>query len=240
MRSGLNISLPTWVAALLALWLTTLNGCAKEAPITTFNSRVEASAAPLERLLVVANVTSSGFPVKMYEAFQAGLTNRLATCGVPSKVLLVHSSTDPVQRVADASAELAPTATLVIQRDGGDVVRESKRVGYMVTERTTSRLLFQLEMFDTSSARRTWLARSQFDTRESNTDAETSAVEFATSIVSRLRDDGILPGCPTSGWPAFKPPPRCWDVRRRILEQAEAGDNDRLRRLAPTCDPELE
>jgi hypothetical protein len=176
----------------------------------------------------------------MYEAFQAGLTNRLATCGIPSKVLLVRSSRDPGQRISDSSAELAPTATLVIQREGGEVVRESRSTGYLVTERTTSRLIFQLEMFDTSSARRTWLARSQFDTRKSNTDAETSAVEFATSIVARLRDDGILPGCPTGGWPAFKPPPRCSEVRRRILEQAEAGDNDRLRRLAPTCDPELE
>ena len=238
MKPGLNVLLPSWAVALLCLCAAIVNGCAKEASMTTFNSRVERSASPIKRLLVLASVTSSGFSARMYEVFRAGLTNRLATCGVPSKVLSGNSSEDPLQRIKDSTAEFEPTATLVIQRAGGAVIRES--TGYMGTDRTTSALLFQLEMIDTSSAHRTWLARSRFDTRKSNTDVETSAVEFATSIVSRLRDDGMLLGCPTSGWPAFEPPPHCADVRKRILEQADASDNDRLRQLAPTCDPELE
>jgi hypothetical protein len=175
----------------------------------------------------------------MYEAFQAGLSSRLTTCGVQSKILRDSpSSPDPVQRVAAASTEFDSTATLVIKRAGGAVFRVSDRTANE-GRRTTSALLFQLEIFDTKSANRTWLARSLFDSRKSNTDAATSAVEFATSIVTRLRDDGVLQGCPTTGWPVFEPPPYCWDVRRRILDQAEASGNDRLRRLAPTCDPEL-
>lgn len=197
-----------WIAVVLA---ASQPACAPGVTTTTrFNSRVEvAGAAPVKRLLVFEGIERPGFGHDMHLGFVVALTKRLSMCGVTARLLQADASAvDPTARVTSSIQEFQADAVLLIGAAGGSVVNDASGGS------TDSALIFELKLFETASLRMTWRARSQFRrsgaSSSSNTDSDIDAgASFGTSIVSRLRDDRVLTGCPAlpAGWPELEPGP---------------------------------
>jgi len=194
-----------WIAVVLA---ASQSACTPGVTTTTrFNSRVEvANAAPVKRLVVFESVERPGFGHDMHLGFVVALTKRLSTCGVTARLLQAESSDlDPAARVASNIQEFQADAVLLIRAAGGSVVNDRS------DGNTDSALIFELKLIETASQRMTWQAKSQFThsggASINNTDNDIdSGASFGTSIVSRLRDDRVLTGCPAppAGWPELK------------------------------------
>jgi hypothetical protein len=223
-----------WMWIVVAL-VTSSSACASGK--TTFNSRVEvANAGPVKRLVVFESVESPGFGHDMRVGLAAALTNRLSMCGVTARLLHAQSSDpDPAARVAAYVKEFQADAVLLIKAAGGVVVNGDE---------TESALIFELKLIETAALRMTWQARAMFEVRSQSVwiNDTDSGANFGTSIVSRLRDDRVLAGCPAlpAGWPEIKPRPGCREERQRVLAKAhhEANRAERLRLIstAPTCE----
>lgn len=195
-----------WIAVVLA---ASQPACAPGVTTSTrFNSRVDvANAAPVKRLLVFESVERPGFGHDMHLGFVAALTKRLSMCGVTARLLQAESSDpDPAARVAKNIQEFQADALLLIRGAGGSVVHGDGN--------TDSALIFELKLIETASQRMTWHAKSQFvrsgiaSINDTDRDIDSGA-SFGTSIVSRLRDDHVLTGCPAlpAGWPELRPGP---------------------------------
>jgi hypothetical protein len=168
-----------------------------------FTSKVNrAPAAPIAGMLVV-DAQSPGLGVELHRGLEIGLAQRLGSCGVRARVLtgrpaqleLESEAVKVVQPVAVMSIELA-SPPFIQHIAGSDAARVSA--------------VFALKLEDIASHQATWVARSKLDFHLSyvQPDARFGAW-FATQIVSRLRDDGVLTGCPTAaaGWPEVDLPP---------------------------------
>ena len=203
----------------------------------TFSSRTyPTGAAPIERLLVVARVKSRAFDDSMSQGFETGLVRRLGVCGVQSRVMYNDGmDLDFEQRMSEITKEFQPGAAMEIKALGGDIYSTNGTV-------TNAHLLFELKILYLESNQLTWLARSAFDfhTGSIDEDAWNAGVEFATHIISRIRDDGVLPHCPAAGtrWPELD---FCREGRRRKVEEIKHVRDDRERRLLlealPVCMP---
>jgi len=203
----------------------------------TFDSKVIAGRpVAIDRLLVVADVELRYFPEPMFDGFHDAVTNRLAACGVQSSVLYV----DPTvlgsdDRVVAELKSSQPNVILVVRAAGADVVGGDRAF--------SGKMWFDLTLVDARSQAPTWRARSMVDGAVGrwSVSAETGAT-FATGIVSQLRDDSVLAGCPPRArtWPEIMPPPGCLQERRRALREAASEWDDSRRgakmRKAPTCD----
>jgi hypothetical protein len=192
--------------------------------------------AEIARLLVVADVEPKYFPESMLDGFHDAVTNRLAACGVQSSVLQVDPTVlDSDDRVAAELQSSHPNVILMMRSAGAHVV--GRPDGFHGT------MWFDLAVLDARSQAPTWRARSTIDVTVGpwSASAETGA-QLATGIVSRLRDDGVLAGCPPRerAWPEITPPPGCLQQRQRVFREAREAWDDDLRvaklRTAPTCD----
>jgi hypothetical protein len=108
-------------------------------------------------------------------------------------------------------------------------------------DNTDSALIFELKLIQTVSQRMTWHAKALFEVSSNSPgiyDID-SGVSFGTSIVSRLRDDRVLLGCPTlaAGWPKLRS--GCMVERQRVLAKAQQevdlSERMRLISFAPIC-----
>lgn len=231
-----------------ALVVLVQHGCRPPPPVVheiTFDKPYTLDPAPpvgqpvaIERLLVVADIEPKFFPEPMFDGFQDAVTNRLAACGVQPSVLYVDPTVlGSEDRVATELKRSRPSAILMVRSAGGDVrVRGNISDNHIFA----GTMRFDLAVLDAGSQAPTWRARATADVGQWSVSAETGA-QLATGIVSRLRDDGVLPGCPPRErpWPEITPPPGCLQQRRRVFrEAAEAWDDDlraaKLRTL-PTC-----
>lgn len=166
-----------------------------------FTSKVNrAPAAPIAGMLVV---DAQGLGVELHRGLEIGLVQRLGSCGVRARVLTGRpAQLEPgseavkvVQPVAVMSIELA-SPPLIQQNVGVDAAQVSA--------------VFALKLEDIASHQTTWVARSKLAFHLSYVQADaTLGAWFATQIVSRLRDDGVLTGCPAAaaGWPEVDLPP---------------------------------
>jgi len=204
---------------------------------TTFNSRVEvANAAPVKRLLVIESVESPGFGHDMHVGFAAALANRLSVCGVAARLLQAQSlDSDPGARVLANVQEFQADAVLLIKAEGGRIMNSAD---------TDSALIFDLKLIETASQTVTWQAKSQFEVRLNSIwiyDTD-SGISFGTSIVSQLRDDRVLTGCPAlaAGWPELPRRRACLAERQRLLAEArrQSDQTERMRLIssAPDCE----
>jgi hypothetical protein len=212
----------------------------------TFDKPYTLDPAPLvgqpvaiERLLVVADIEPRFFPEPMFDGFQDAVTNRLAACGVQPSVLYADPTVlGSEDRVATELKSSRPSAILMVRGAGGDVKGFRNLSGNYIF---TGKLRFDVAVLDAGSQAPTWRARATADVAVGGWSVAETGAQLATGIVSRLRDDGVLPGCPPRErpWPEITPPPGCLQQRRRVLrEAAEAWDDDlraaKLRTL-PTC-----
>lgn len=169
-------------------------GCASGR--AAFNSQTNlAGTAPIKRLVVVEDGGATGLTADMRTGLQAALTNGFRACGVASAMLTAGAvDLDPRARIGPAGKDLATAAVLKIEPAEGRLYGRDER-----------QLRFALKVVDLESRQVTWLANAEFDVELGGqfTDEVMSGERLGTSIVSRLRDDGVLPGCPSlvAGWP---------------------------------------
>jgi hypothetical protein len=206
----------------------------------TFDVSTLEHRSPIVRLLVIASVEPRFFPDAMFDGFADALTHRLASCGIQSTVLYRDPmAIDFDDRVAAEVQRAAPSALLTMRATGSNVRLTGRRGdgGFI------GPLSFDLTMLDAASNATTWRATSTMEVsigRDWSFRAIAGAT-FATSIVSRLRDDGVLSGCPApqAGWPTITPPPGCVQQRQRMLQEAANAYDDGLRAAAlqqvPSC-----
>lgn len=197
--------------------------------------------AAIERLLVVADVDPQTFPEPMFDGLHDALTNRLAACGVrPSALYLDPADLGSQDRIAAELGRSHPNAVIMVRGAGSRVIGTRLITGDYAFKGT---MWFDLTVLETRSQAPIWRARAKVDVTVGgwSVSAESGA-QFATGVVSRLRDDGVLVGCPPreQAWPTITPPPGCLQQRQRVFRAAaDAWDNDlRVAKLreAPTCD----
>lgn len=210
-----------------------LAGCQPPVPATAFRSRADlAHTAPIERLLVVANLDVDG---RVSRGFTGGLENRLAACGVASQVVVGPIAADPLDALHSAGG-FQPSAALVVRSEGSDLVE-------IANNYKSGTLYFGFQLLDAASRKPSWVAKAAFHIATRNSWEDTlEGVRLATNLAARLRDDGVLPHCPPAsvGWQPIHPFPGCADERRRILVDAmqHSSDSERAHMIAsaPTCE----
>lgn len=156
--------------------------------------------APVQRLVVFESVESPYFDASLHQGFVIGLRQRFASCGVQASVeRLAALDIDRARRITDAIASFRAGTVLVIRAAGGE--RKLRGVA------STDSLRFDVELVDVATRKTKWSGAATLDReRLQSTDDVGSGVRFATSFVERLRDDGVLAGCPAPDavWPEIK------------------------------------
>lgn len=165
---------------------------------TTFQTMVRPGVgAPVTRLVVFESVESPFFDHELHRGFVIGLERRLASCGVQAHVERIEPlELDPAQHVAQAVTAAGANATLEITAAGGKRTSQG--------DSSSDVLQFGLKMVDTASNEARWKGTASLGLSQSwRTDRSGSGAAFATSIVTRLRDDGVLAHCPpgATSWP---------------------------------------
>ena len=242
----------------------TVAGCT---PRPSFVSRANLEeSAPVERLLVIASLRGPIFDdddddddsdqENLTRGFAVGLTSRLTSCGVRSKVLFEDPlEFHPETRIAESLRALQASAILSINTIGGTrTIGTTPSVGGLGgrRQRPNSTLAIEFKLADAVSNRSFWLARSKLVLKSEDLGDPAVGVDFATDLVAKLRSDGILNGCPPPGtdWPPISvrhhdaddpaPGPDCAARRQEILLQATAiedkGKRTRKIQSAPRCD----
>jgi len=212
-----------------------LEACAS-APMYTSKADL-AGSAPIHSVLAVHNLRKDDFGFGMFgRGLRASLTSALDACGVKSRILQVDPTDLTLnERIEQNVQEFHPSAVLyikIIRRETG-IFRS--QYGTAVTEEWT----FDLGMLDVAANKQIWVARTMSKFKSKYI---APGMDFATSIVSRLRDDSVLKGCPTesTGWPIVPHLPRCGDERRAIVKQAQLttdmAERKRLIDTMPICD----
>jgi hypothetical protein len=217
--------LPRLLVASVTVLVTGLTGCASSTPAAVFNSRTNiASTAPVDRLLVIERVDDIGVDKGVQFGFQAGLAQRLRTCGVTSRLLHIERlELDPDEPIAMTIKEFQPRTILSIKVIGGNLVERDAG--------SRGQLLLGLKLLDVASNQVTWEARSQLQVSTSSwKDGTVDGMDFASSIVARLRDDGVLRGCPTdtAAWKELS----CLERRKLVLKEI-SDQHKRAETLGP-------
>jgi hypothetical protein len=170
--------------------LGAIAGCASGT--TTFESSTNLkNSAPVTRLVLFESVQSPFFGGDLYRGFVEGMTSQLARCGVTASIEQIGAlDLDPDQRIASTIESFRASSAMLVTASGGDRTR-SNGVDHQ-------KLRFTLKLLDVASNKVTWMAESKLSMARSwATDDVGTGARFATSIVSRLRADGVLTGCPS-------------------------------------------
>ena len=193
----------SFVALAMVLVGSGASGCASGR--TTFSSQANvAGTAPIKRLVVYEDAGATGLTAEMRMGLQKALANGFTACGITSTVLVASAlELDPGQRIASAAKDFQTATVLQIVPAGGRLYGEDD-----------SQLMFAFKLVDLESKQVAWLASAVFEVQHGGrpTDEVRSGERLGTSIVPRLRDDGVLADCPlvVAGWPSTphpEPPP---------------------------------
>lgn len=173
-------------------------GCAPR--MTTFRSQTHlAGTSPIKRMVVYEDGRATGLTAEMRTGLQTALAKGLSACGVASTMVASALDLSPSDRVGSSAKDFATAAVLQIEPAGSRVHGNDE-----------SPLRFAFKLVDLESQQVTWAASAEFDVEAGGhaTDEVKSGERLGTSIVSRLRDDGVLPGCPLvlAGWPIIPHP----------------------------------
>ena len=173
-------------------------GCASGR--TTFASQTNvARTAPIKRLVVYEDGRTTGLTSEMRTGLQTALAKGFTACGVGSTMVASALDLDPGKRIGSSAEDFQTAAVLQIEPTGGRLHGKDE-----------NQLRFALKLVDLASQQVTWLANAEFDVEIGgrSTDEVKFGERLGTSIVSRLRDDGVLPGCPLviASWPTIPHP----------------------------------
>lgn len=184
------------IVLVVTLMMIGVSSCAE--PLhAQFNSRRSAGhAVPIERMLVMTAISNVGLEGVTYRVFESVLRAKLRQCGIRSRILQSNPlELDAATHVSESADELRPNAMMMVKGISGQHVIDR------------SRLYLDLKLFDIASARVLWIAKLAFDVDSNGVWFEDSAAgnRLATGIVSQLRDDRVIAGCPAS-WPGSSRP----------------------------------
>lgn len=170
-----------------------------------FTSRVNLAHATRIDGMVVNDVQSQALDAAVYRGFEAGLTQRLGSCGVRARV--VHDAASLQDPASEAVQAVQSAAVMSIELASPPFVYT---IGSGASGSSRVTVVFAFNVADMASRQTTWEARStlEFHLLHNEADAKLGAW-YATQVVSRLRDDGVLTGCPAAaaGWPEVDLPP---------------------------------
>ncbi len=195
---------PSPVSSSLSIAVVTCFGVAACLKEVTFESKATLGhAAPIDRMLVVMDVQNQALDADIYRGLEIGLSQRLGSCRIRAKVL--HDMrANPLDPTSTAFQAVQPVAVMSIELASPPYVRN---IGFA----TAVSAVFAFKLVDLASHETTWIARSKLEVRSMRSHMGLGG-RFATEIVSRLRDDGVLASCPAAGagWPELdlpRPPP---------------------------------
>jgi hypothetical protein len=189
-------------------------GCAASAKTTISSQSEGLSKTRIERMLVYANL-GRGIDEQMTAGFEAGWTNRLTACGVRSIIFRNDvQNLDAAAGTDTATQRFHPAAILWIDFE----------TGFVDAGAGERKLNFQLKLVDAKSRKPVWHANTQFqvDGNASVSARENFGVDFATSVVARMRGDGVLNNCPpaSTDWPAV-------DIQTELAHRPTLDDNSK-------------
>lgn len=176
-------------------------------PVSTLRSTAFLyRAEPLTRLVVYSDLEGPAVTHTASMEFERGVVQRLGTCGVDARVVSADrmDPTPPESRVEAALAQLETHTVMIVKAEGGELATGPGR--------SVNRVTALLELKDVRTRHTTWLAdaTAYFSTADAG---ETDGAAFATLLVTRLRDDGVLTRCrPGEAYPG------CFEDRRHALE----------------------
>jgi hypothetical protein len=177
------------------LIVAVLAGCSTTK--TTVSSRVDlAGTTPFDRLVVFAEVEREGFPPLMYTGFRMTMTSLLRDCAVTAKVVSGRYISLEEDDIRSQMEQLQPTARLSIGPTGGTkTIEHIDRTEYGdVAAGSEHQMYFELELFDMRANKATWIAKTELGFHSGG--SYESGADFAISLVTQLRTDGVLTRCP--------------------------------------------
>lgn len=179
---------------------------------------------PAQRLLVVMSAKSWRQDSVLYTYLQYALAQRLSYCGVVAKLWYLEQLKDPEGYFRRDMATFEPDAVAFLREVG----------------RSPESFFFEGKVYSRRSGYVVWMAKAQLGTPPllSLEMAERSADHLARAIISRLRDDRVLPSCPAK-WPTFQLSD-CIRKWGRLLDGLRLVDGDRGRlemyKYIPSCE----
>lgn len=184
---------PRWLrSAVVATVVAAIAVGCTSGSIIMNSRRSQASAAPIERLLVLANLKSQGFSDSMYDGFSAAFAGQLRACHVEPRVFHAEPGNDDWPRTVAAEAvAFAPSATLLIRATGGVLHTRSG-----VTKAASIVIGLRIDATDTRAE--LWRAKLVFDVDTGSVwyNDTASGERLASLLVDQLRRDGVLDRCP--------------------------------------------
>jgi hypothetical protein len=202
-----------WVAA---LGISSVVACSP--PPSTLRSSVRLDGAePITRLVVYSDIEGPAVTHLASTAFEEGVVRRLTACGVEARFVSADRM-DPTPldaRIGAVLAQQQASAVMFVKAAGGELG-------------STNWLHVKLDLIDIRTDKATWVADASAYFSSGDT-SEADGARFATLLVTRLRDDGVLAHCkPGEAYPG------CFDDLRRALAarqrpsspgQADAADS---------------
>lgn len=204
------------------IWAATigLGGLAACSPQATLRSSASPNGTePITRLVVYSDIESPAMTHVASTAFEAGMVRRLAACGVEARIVSADRMdlTPPEARVEAALARLEASAVMNVKATGGEVGDPSL-------------LYITLDLTDVRTRERTWVAGASAYFSASDTAGARDGAAFATLLVTRLRDDGVLTHCkPGETYPG------CFDDLRQALAARQRAVDPGAAEPLPRC-----
>lgn len=167
-----------------------------------FTSRANLAHATRIDGMVVHDVQSRALDAALYRGFEAGLTQRLGSCGVRARV--VHDAASLQDPASEAVQAVQSAAVMSIELASPPFIYRIGPSDFQVS------VVFAFNVTDMASRQTTWEARSKLEFHPMYNQADVKlGAWYATQVVSRLRDDGVLTDCPAAaaGWPEVDLPP---------------------------------
>lgn len=166
-------------------------GC-EPPPVRGSSTRFIEHAPQIERLLLIADIKSPVFGDVMYDGFRGSIMAALSWCHVEGR--LEHKDPmglDEEDRLLRSLKEFQPDAQLLIDATGGTLQGDARSTlrGVQVLKR-----LFEVDLFVGAAREVAWHASVVM--QDSHGDPAANGAELAVHVISRLRADGLLQGCP--------------------------------------------
>ena len=176
------------IAVAAMLWIGGAGGCTPTDTVLITRTHRSERPPSFDRLMVVVNARSIGFSASMEKGLRDGMQHMLARCGVTARV------GDPsiVEGVPDVDLiARGGEVQLRIERSGGTIY-----VGETTGALQRGELRFEVSLVIVPSSEIVWRADAELWITASLGGAEKAGRDLARRILTQLRIDGLLRGCP--------------------------------------------
>lgn len=174
-----------------AVALAVFSGCASGGGAFSSKTNPE-NVTSVKKIFFLTDAKNEFFNETLNAGFESSLSSNLSTCGIDLQILQLDKlDLDFKQTLKSEMDRYDPDALLLMQSDGGDVVRNTGGGGDSGT------LYFNLSLSDPNSKKSIWLARLgyRFLTNNMFSSDEGSGSRLGDQLYNRLVNDEVLPGC---------------------------------------------